>query len=96
MDTPVRAVINRAAALLQTPLSLLAVVVTHDGVAGVFCGDVLDAWRQAAPLSSRRHIVWVDQPFDRVLAVMPAMYDDLWVAAKGPTSPSRRWPTAGR
>ena len=83
MDTPVRAVINRAAALLQTPLSLLSLVVTHDGVAGVFCGDVHETWRQAASLSARRHIVWVDQPFDRVLAVMPPMYDDLWVAAKG-------------
>jgi nickel-dependent lactate racemase len=83
MDTPVRAVINRAAALLQTPLSLLSLVVTHDGVAGVFCGDVHETWRQAASLSARRHIVWVDKPFDRVLAVMPPMYDDLWVAAKG-------------
>jgi len=83
MATPVRAVINRAASFLKTPLSLLAVVVTHDGVAGLFGGDVHEAWRQAALLSSRRHIVWVDQPFDTVVAVMPAMYDDLWVAAKG-------------
>ena len=83
MDTPVRAVINRAASLLATPLSLLAVVVTHDGVAGVFCRDPHDTWRAAATLSSRRHVVWVDQPFDRVLAVMPRMYDDLWTAAKG-------------
>jgi nickel-dependent lactate racemase len=83
MDTPVRAVINRAAELLRTPVSLLALVVTHDGVAGMFCGDVHDAWRQAASLSARRHVVWVDKPFDRVLAVMPPMYDDLWVAAKG-------------
>ena len=56
---------------------------THEGVAGVFCGDTHDAWRQAAALSARRHIVWVDKPFERVLAVMPAMYDDLWAAAKG-------------
>jgi nickel-dependent lactate racemase len=83
MDTPVRAVINRAASFLKTPLTLLAAVVTHDGVAGLFGGGVDDAWRQAARLSSRRHIVWVDRPFDKVLAVMPAMYDDLWVAAKG-------------
>ena len=34
-------------------------------------------------LSSQRHVVWVDEPYDRVLAVMPAMYDDLWTAAKG-------------
>jgi len=83
IDTPVRAVINRAAALLDTPVSLLAAVVTHDGVAGLFCGDVDDAWRQAAALSAERHVVWVDEPFDRVLAVMPPMYDDLWTAAKG-------------
>jgi nickel-dependent lactate racemase len=86
IDTPVRAVINRAASLLNTPLSLLAVVVTHEGVAGVFCGDArgtYDAWRQAAVLSSRRHIVWLDEPFDRVLAVMPDMYADLRTAGKG-------------
>ena len=83
VDTPVRAVINRAAALLDTPLSLLALVVTHDGIAGAYVGDVHDAWHDAAFLSSRRHIVWLDRPFDRMLAVMPAMYDDLWTAAKG-------------
>ena len=83
MDTPVRAVINKAAGLLWTPLSLLAVVVTHDGVAGMFCGDPLPAWRQAATLSARRHVIWVDKPYERVLAIMPTMYDDLWTAAKG-------------
>jgi nickel-dependent lactate racemase len=86
IDTPVRAVINRAAALLDTPLSLLAVVVTHEGVAGVFCGDArgtYGAWRQAATLSAKRHIVWLDEAFDRVLAVMPDMYADLWTAGKG-------------
>jgi nickel-dependent lactate racemase len=83
IDTPVRAVIDRAASLLDTPVSLLALVVTHDGVAGMFCGDTHEAWRRAADLSRRRHIVWVDKPFDRVVAVMPTMYDDLWTAAKG-------------
>ncbi len=83
IDTPVRAVINRAAAMLDTPLSLLALVVTHEGIAGVYCGDVHEAWQQAAALSSRRHIVWVDKPFDQVLSIMPPMYDDLWTAAKG-------------
>ena len=27
--------------------------------------------------------MWVDEPYDRVLAIMPAMYDDLWTAGKG-------------
>ncbi len=83
LDTPVRAVINRAAALLPTPLSLVALVVSHDGVCGAYVGDVHAAWRQAALLSSRRHIAWVDRPFDRMLSIMPSMYDDLWTAAKG-------------
>lgn len=83
IDTPVRAIIERAANFLETPTSLLALVVTHDGVAGMFCGDTNAAWREAATLSARRHIVWVDKPYQHVLAVMPAMYLDLWTAAKG-------------
>jgi nickel-dependent lactate racemase len=83
MDTAVRAVIDRAAALLPTPVSLLALVVTHEGIAGLFCGDVHEAWRQAAALSARRHIVWLDEPVERVLAVMPRMYADIWTAGKG-------------
>ena len=83
IDSAVRAVIDRAASLLVTPLSLMALVVTHDGIAGMYCGDPRTAWREAANLSSRRHIVWVDEPYDRVVAVMPSMYDDLWTAAKG-------------
>jgi nickel-dependent lactate racemase len=83
IDTPVRAIIDRAAALLPTPVSLMALVVTHQGTAGLFCGDPHEAWREAATLSSHRHVVWVDKPFERVLAVMPQMYDDLWTGAKG-------------
>jgi nickel-dependent lactate racemase len=81
--TPVRAVIDRAARLLDRPLSLLAPVVMHEGVAGLFCGPVHETWSAAADLSSRRHVVWREKAVRRVLSVMPAMYDDLWVAAKG-------------
>jgi lactate racemase len=83
MDTPVRAVIDRAARLLDRPLSLLALVVSHEGIAGVYLGDTRDAWRDAAALSAHRHVIWVEKPFRRVVSVMPAMYDDLWTAAKG-------------
>jgi nickel-dependent lactate racemase len=82
-DTPVRAVIDRAARLLPTPLSLMALVVTHEGVAGMYCGDVHETWRHAAHLSAHRHIKWLDVPIERVLAIMPEMYRDLWTAAKG-------------
>jgi nickel-dependent lactate racemase len=82
-DTPVRAVIDRAARLVDRPLSLLAPVVTHEGVAGLFCGDVRETWEAAAGLSARRHVIWVDEPFQKVLSVMPPMYEDLWTAGKG-------------
>jgi nickel-dependent lactate racemase len=82
-ETPVRAVIDRAARLLDRPQWLLAPVVTHEGVAGTFCGEIHAAWARAATLSARRHVVWLERPRKRVLSIMPAMYDDLWVAAKG-------------
>jgi nickel-dependent lactate racemase len=81
--TPVRAVIDRAAQLLERPLWLVAPVVLHEGTAGIYVGPVREAWSAAADLSSRRHVIWLDAPVKRVLSVMPAMYDDLWVAGKG-------------
>jgi nickel-dependent lactate racemase len=81
--TPVRAVIDRAASFIDRPASCFALVVTHGGVAGLYFGTPQDAWRDAAALSARRHIVHVDRGFTRVLSVMPEMYDDLWTAATG-------------
>ena len=81
--TPVRAVIDRAASFIDTPVLCAALVVTHDGVAGLYVGPPKDAWEAASALSSQKHIVWVDRPFERVLSVMPKMYDDLWTGAKG-------------
>jgi len=52
-------------------------------LAGLFIGSPKEAWRTAADLSAKLHIIYVDKPFKRVLSVMPAMYDDLWTAAKG-------------
>lgn len=82
-DTPVRAVIDRAAAMVARPIACLALVVTHAGLAGLFFGSPREAWRAAADLSARVHIIYVDRPFRRVLSIMPEMYDDFWTAAKG-------------
>jgi len=81
--TPVRAVIDRAAALIPRPTSCLALVVTHEGVAGLFFGTPQEAWRAASELSAKKHIIYVDRPFQRVLSVIPEMYHDLWTAGKG-------------
>ena len=82
-DTPVRAVIDRSVSFIDVPTLCFSLVVTHDGLAGLYIGPPKIAWKQAAALSARRHILYVDKPFKRVLSVMPEMYDDMWTAAKG-------------
>lgn len=81
--TPVRAVIDRAASMIPRPTSCFALVVMHDGISGLYFGSPRDAWRAASQLSAQTHIRYVDRPFQRVLAIMPKLYDDIWTAAKG-------------
>jgi nickel-dependent lactate racemase len=81
--TPVRAVIDRATRLVDRPVACLSLVVTHEGLVGLYFGTAEEAWKSAAALSGETHVVYVDRPFRRVLSVMPAMYEDLWTAAKG-------------
>src|SRR5512137_1634520 len=63
--TPVRAVIDRAAALISAPKACFTLVVTHEGVAGMYFGAPEEAWQSAAKLSAQKHIVYVDRPFQR-------------------------------
>jgi len=81
--TPVRAVIDRAAAFLPKPVSCLSLVVSHSGLHGIYFGDAYESWQAAAALSAQVHIVYVDKPYQRVISIMPKQYDDLWTAAKG-------------
>jgi nickel-dependent lactate racemase len=81
-ETPMRAVIDAAAALLATPVTLAALVVTAAGSAGAFIGPVHEAWAAAAALSAERHIVWTERTYTQVLSCAPPMYDELWTAAK--------------
>lgn len=80
--TPVREMIHAAAACVPTSITLVSMVVVGEDIAGLFIGDYLSAWEAAADLSSRCHIQWVDTPYQRVLSQAPAMYDELWTAAK--------------
>ncbi len=81
-ETPVRAMIHMAASRLQTLVTLIALTVETGGLSGLFIGDHLSAWSEAADLSAQRHICWVNKPFQRVLSCAPAMYDELWTGAK--------------
>jgi nickel-dependent lactate racemase len=81
-ETPVRAMIHSAAKRLSTPVTLAALVVSGHDLAGMYVGDIYDAWRAAADLSAQRHIQWSEKPYLRVLSCAPPMYDELWTAAK--------------
>ncbi len=87
-DTPIRAVIDRAASLIPRPKLCLAMVVKETAdhqpaLAGLYAGSPEEAFSAAADLSAQLHVHWVERPYRRVLAVMPEMYDDLWVGGKG-------------
>ena len=81
--TPVRELIDLAAAKVAVPVSCFALVLKGLEIAGMYFGAAKDAWKLAAEHSSETHIQWVDRPFRRVLAVIPEMYPDLWTGAKG-------------
>lgn len=81
-ETPVRAMIHAAASRLKVPVTLAALVVEGHELAGIFIGDLFEAWDLAAELSAVRNIRWCHKPFQRVLSCAPAMYDELWTAAK--------------
>jgi len=81
-DTPVRRMVHAAAEFFPLPVTLISLVVVGKGLAGLFIGDHKAAWEAAADLSSQRHILWFEEPFQRVLSWAPPMYDELWTGAK--------------
>ena len=80
--TPVRAVIDTAAALLPVPRLCMSLVTHAAGLAGLFCGTPEEAWSAAADLSDRLHIAYREHPYRSVLSCAPPMYGDLWVGGK--------------
>lgn len=81
--TPVRRMIDKAAAFIDKPKLCFSMVVAGEDLAGLYIGTPEAAYEAAAGLSSKLHIKWVDKPYRRVLSVMPKLYDDIWTGAKG-------------
>ena len=89
MDTPVRAVIDASANMVPVKRLALCMVVAPQKnagdapqLAGLFAGKPEIAWREAAHLSDKLHIVYKSHPFHTVLSCAPKMYDDLWTGGK--------------
>jgi lactate racemase len=80
--TPVRRVVDRAAAMVKVSKLCFCLVVDHGQLAGIFAGTPEAAWTEASELSSQLHITYKDRPFHTILSCAPPMYDELWVAGK--------------
>jgi nickel-dependent lactate racemase len=81
--TPMRALLDRAAAMLAVPRWCLAMVVDPSGgLRGLFTGAPEEAWSQAADLSATTHIVYAPKPSHIVLGHAADMYGELWVGGK--------------
>jgi nickel-dependent lactate racemase len=81
-DTPVRRVVDRAAAMVSVPKTAFCMVVHEEQLAGLFAGTPEAAWSEAVDLSSQLHVVYKKRPFHTVLSCAPPMYDEIWVGGK--------------
>jgi nickel-dependent lactate racemase len=83
--TPVRALIDEAAALIPSETLALCVVVESGTGAlnAASFGEPRAAWAAAADVSARTHVRYLEAPVRRVLSIIPDKYDDIWTAAKG-------------
>ena len=81
-DTPVRRLVEEAAALVSVPRRAICLVCKEKDVKAVICGEVAEAWRAAVDVSTRVHTLVLPRPYASVLACAPPMYDDIWVAGK--------------
>jgi len=80
--TPVRRVVDRAAAMVPTARFAFCMVVHQHKLAGLYAGSPEDAWSAAADHSARAHILVKPHPFHTVLSAAPLMYDEMWVGGK--------------
>src|SRR6185437_303659 len=96
--TPVRSLINEAAAMVPAQRLAFCVVTVPAGGSGgssprdgtapeslcsVSFGEPEEAWAAAADVSAQAHVRYLDAPVRRVLSIMPTRYDEIWTGAKG-------------
>ncbi len=83
--TPVRALINRAAAKVPAELRCLALVVESGTVNlhAIAYGGTEDAWAAAADIAAQADVKYLSAPVKRVLSLVSRRYDEIWTAAKG-------------
>jgi lactate racemase len=80
--TPVREIVDRAAAMVPVERKCVSLVVEGGKLAGLYIGTPEESWSAAADLSNEVHVVYQDRPYHSVLSCAPTMYDELWVGGK--------------
>lgn len=83
--TPVRALIDEAAAMVPARRLALCLVVASgtDTLHAAAFGTPEAAWAACADVSAETHVSYRGAAVRRVLSIMPTRYEDLWTAAKG-------------
>ncbi|MBB4743421.1 nickel-dependent lactate racemase [Actinoplanes octamycinicus] len=83
--TPVRALIDEAAAMIPSQrLALCLVVESGTGALHAMSfGEPESAWAACADVSAVTHVQYLEAPVHRVLSIIPEKYDDMWTGAKG-------------
>src|SRR4029077_20438268 len=86
IETPTRRVIEAAAALLSPRIISFTSVSTRNSEGlrshALFAGDIYEAFRRAAKVSSEVHIKHIGRKYERVVALLEPHYDELWVGGK--------------
>jgi nickel-dependent lactate racemase len=87
VETPTRLMIEAAAELVPARIISINSVVTRTEderlrTHALFCGDVREAFRQAAEVSGQVHIKYTGRKYKRVVALLDEHYDELWVGGK--------------
>lgn len=80
--TPVRAVIDHCAAMVNVPRHCFSLVVSKQGLHGLHFASPEEAYDRAARQSAGVHVKYFPKPFHTVVSVCPEMYPELWTAGK--------------
>ena len=87
IETPSRRLIEAAADFIPARVISLNSVVSRGRdhrlhTRALFAGDVREAFRRAAMVSQQVHIKYTGRKFQRVVALLDEVYDELWVGGK--------------
>ena len=77
-----RAIVDHCAAMIGVPRHCFSLVVSKQGLHGLYFGTPEEAYNQAARRSAEVNVRWMPRSYHTVISVCPPMYPELWTAGK--------------